>query len=58
MYASLDLHKVYSQAVVMEKDGAVDREDRAENGRENMGRFSESLPQGTEIVTESSSTWY
>lgn len=58
MYASLDLHKVYSQAVVMEKDGTVGREERIENSRENMERFSDDLPQGTEVVIESSSTWY
>lgn len=58
MYASLDLHKVYSQAVVMEKDGTVDREERIENSLENMERFSDGLPQGTEVVIESSSTWY
>lgn len=58
MYASLDLHKMYSQAVVMEKDGTVNKEERIENSAENMERFSDELPPGTEVVIESSSTWY
>ena len=41
MYASLDLHKVYSQAVLMVTDSVVEREERIENRAENMEKFSE-----------------
>jgi transposase len=59
MYASLDLHKKYSQAVVLEHDGTILREERLENEHPNeMERFSASLPADTEVVIESSSTWY
>jgi transposase len=58
MYASLDLHKVYSQAVVMDTDGVVEREERIENSAENMEKFSDGLPPSTQVVIESSSTWY
>ncbi len=59
MYASLDLHKEYSQAVVLDFDGTVLREERVENeDPTEMERFSESLPPETEVVIESSSTWY
>jgi transposase len=59
MYAALDLHKEYSQAVVLDIDGTILREERLENeDPEEMERFSESLPADTDIVIESSSTWY
>src|SRR5712691_7524714 len=59
MYASLDLHKEYSQAVVLDFDGTVLRKERLDNeDPTEMERFSESLPGATQIVIESSSTWY
>ena len=42
----------------MEKNGTVDREERIENSQENMGRFSDDLLQGTEVVIDPSSIWY
>ncbi len=36
----------------------MDREDGIENSPKNMERFSETLPQVTELVFESSLTWY
>jgi hypothetical protein len=56
MYASLDLHKVYSQAVLMVTDSVVEREERIENRAENMEKFSDGLPRSTQVVIESSST--
>jgi len=58
MYAALDLHKKYSNAVVMDEDGAVIREERFENDPATMEGFSDSLVRGTNVVIESSSTWY
>lgn len=58
MYAALDLHKMYSEAVVMDKEGTVLSEERIDNELKNMEKFSDSLPKGTDVVIESSSTWY
>ena len=58
MYAALDLHKKYSNAVVMDEDGAVIRVERFENDPATMEGFSDSLVRGTNVVIESSSTWY
>jgi hypothetical protein len=43
MYAALDLHKKYSNAVVMDADGVVVREERFENDPAAMENFSNSL---------------
>lgn len=57
-YASLDLHKMHSQAVAMVKgEGTVSKEERIENSPESMERFSDELPPGTDVVIEFSSTW-
>jgi hypothetical protein len=56
VYTPLDLHKVYSQAVLMDTDGVVEREERIENRAENMEKFSDGLPRSTQVVIESSST--
>lgn len=58
MYASLDLHKKYAQACVMDEVGAVRTEERIESDRSLMEKFSNTLEEGTNIVIESSSTWY
>jgi len=58
MYAALDLHKKYSNAVVMDEDGVVLREERLENDPAAMESFSNSLVGETNVVIESSSTWY
>ena len=58
MYASLDLHKKYAEAVVMNEAGAVLKEERIESDPRLMERFSNSLESSTKVVIESSSTWY
>jgi transposase len=58
MYASLDLHKKYAQAVVMNEKGAVLKEERIESDPLLLERFSNSLEDSTNVVIESSSTWY
>lgn len=58
MYASLDLHKKYAQAVVMNEEGAVLKEERIESDPILLERFSNSLEDSTNVVIESSSTWY
>ncbi len=58
MYAALDLHKKYSNAVVMNADGVVLWEERLENDPAAMEDFSNSLLRETNVVIESSSTWY
>ena len=57
MYAALDLHKKYSEAVVMDEDGVVLRKGRMQNDPKMIERFSNSLDNAT-VVIESSSTWY
>ena len=58
MYAGLDLHKMYTQYAVMDNDGVLVREGRIENDPAELERFSDSLTDATDIVIESSSTWY
>ena len=54
-YAALDLHKKYSEAVVMGEDGVVLRKGRMQNDPKVIERFSNSLDNAT-VVIESSST--
>ena len=58
MYVGLDLHKMYTQYAVMDNDGVLVREGRIENDPAELERFSDSLMNATDIVIESSSTWY
>lgn len=58
MYAGLDLHKMYTQYAIMDKDGVLVKEGRIENDPDELERFSDSMDASTEIVIESSSTWY
>lgn len=58
MYAGLDLHKMYTQYAIMNKDGVLVKEGRIENDPDELERFSDSMDASTEIVIESSSTWY
>ena len=58
MNVGLDLHKRYSQHAVMDVFGTVQRQGRIDNTLEEMKEFSESLPAGSSIAIESSSTWY
>ena len=58
MYVGLDVHKMYTQVAVEDEDGVLLRDDRLENDPDLIEEFSNSLPQGTDMVLESSSTWY
>lgn len=57
MYAALDVHKASSQIAVEDEDGVLVREERLENDPELIEKFSDSLPPGTKMVLESSSSW-
>ena len=58
LFVGLDLHKVYSEFAVMDIFGNVLRQGRVENTLEKMKEFSESVPERSSMVIESSSTWY
>lgn len=58
MYAALDVHKVSSQIAVEDEDGVLLREERLENDPKLIEKFSDSLPPETNMVLESSSSWY
>ena len=58
LFVGLDLHKVYSEFAVMDIFGNVQRQGRIENTLEKMREFSESVPEHSSMVIESSSTWY
>ncbi|MDG7043553.1 MAG: transposase [Nitrososphaerota archaeon] len=60
MFVGLDLHKNYIQAAVVDDNGKLLKEKRIPNGdREILSFFEdEMLKDGSDIVMESSSTWY
>ncbi len=58
LFVGLDLHKVYSEFAVMDIFGNVLRQGRVENTLDKMKEFSESVPEHSSMVIESSSTWY
>lgn len=58
MYSALDVHMAASQVAVEDEDGALLREEKLENNPELIEEFSNSLPPGTSMVLESSSSWY
>lgn len=58
MYVGLDFHKMYSEAAVVEEEDTVVDGERIENELGNIEKFSNSLPAGTDVVIESSSTWF
>lgn len=60
MFVGLDLHKNYLQAAVVDDRGTLLKEERILNRDEDIEAFSNALLKDgrTEIVIESSSTWY
>jgi transposase len=58
LFVGLDLHKKYSEYAVMDVAGKLLRQGRIENTLEKMREFSESVPERSSMVIESSSTWY
>ena len=58
LFVGLDLHKKYSEFAVMDVGGNLLRQGRLENTIEKMKEFSESVPERSSMVIESSSTWY
>lgn len=59
MFVGLDLHKNYLQAAVVDDRGTLLREERIPNTDEDIKTFSnKTLKERSEIVIESSSTWY
>jgi transposase len=59
MFVGMDLHKVFTQYAVMNNEGTILDEGRIENeDPSELRKFSESLPADTNVVIESSSTWY
>ena len=59
MFVGMDLHKMFTQYAVMDNDGVILDEGRIQNeDPSELERFSDSLAANTNIVIESSSTWY
>jgi len=58
MYVGVDMHKATFSAAVIDEDGSIVREAKLPSDPEQLRNFSYSLPSGSEIVMESSSTWY
>jgi transposase len=57
MYVGLDLHKVTINATVMDENGNVLNEVKIKSAN-SLRNCSDSIPLGSYIVIESSSTWY
>jgi len=58
LFVGLALHKMFSEHAVMEDAGNLLRQGKIENTLDKMKEFSESIPERSSIVIESSSTWY
>jgi len=58
MYVGLDLHKATINATVMDENGTVLNEVKIKSEPDSLRNFSDSIPLGSDIVIESSSTWY
>jgi len=58
MFVGLDLHKNYLQAAVVDDEGRLLKQQRIPNTEEDIETFSTHLNNNSEIVIESSSTWY
>jgi len=54
----LDLHKATINATVMDENGTVLNEVKIKSEPDSLRNFSDSIPFGSYIVIESSSTWY
>ena len=58
MIAGIDLHKLSTNISVMDEEGHVIKEVKIPADPDELMEFSESLPANSDIVIESSSTWY
>jgi transposase len=58
MIAGVDLHKSSTNIAVMDDEGHVIKEVKIKSNPDELMNFSESLPANSDIVIESSSTWY
>ncbi|MGC9178564.1 MAG: IS110 family transposase, partial [Conexivisphaera sp.] len=58
MFVGIDLHKSTFNAAVVDDDGNLLRETKGRCEPDELRRFSESLPKGSTVTIESSSSWY
>jgi len=58
MFVGIDLHKSTFNAAVVDDDGNLLGETKGRCEPDELRRFSESLPKGSTVTMESSSTWY
>ncbi len=58
MYVGLDLHKATINATVMDENSNVLNEVKIKSEPDSLKNFLDSIPIGSYIVIESSSTWY
>ena len=58
MYVRLYLHKATINATVMDENGNVLNEVKIKSEPDSLRDFSDSIPFGSDIAIESSSTWY
>ena len=58
MYVGLDLHKATINATVMDENDSVLNEVKIKSEPDSLRNFSDSIPFGSDVVIESSSTWY
>jgi transposase len=58
MFVGIDLHKLTLNAAVMDENGKVLNEVKMKSEPDSLRDFSESLPEKSDVVIESSSTWY
>ncbi|MGC9211101.1 MAG: IS110 family transposase, partial [Nitrososphaeria archaeon] len=58
MIAGVDLHKSSMNIAVMDDEGHIIKEVKIKSNPDELMNFSESLPANSDIVIESSSTWY
>jgi transposase len=57
MFAGLDVHKKYTEVVVVDEEGVITEQERIENEPGQIEEFSNKLG-NADMVMESSSTWY
>lgn len=57
-YVGLDLHKNFSQAVVVDQEGNVLSEKRLYNDHYTLERFFAKLPKNTPVIMEATRNWY
>lgn len=56
MFVELDVHKKYTEVVIVDEEGVVLRRERIENEPERIKQFSQSLSNAV-VVMEASSSW-